>query len=67
MVLLNGGIHHLGKLVRHGLLKEDEAEHLVEEIEENLKAVLSCSAESHPGEEDFIDEDDDEEERSLHL
>ena len=57
MVLLNGGVHYLGKLVRHGLLKEDEAEHLVEEIEENLHHVLSCSAESHPGETDFVDDE----------
>lgn len=53
MVLLNGGIQYLGRLVHRGLLKEDEAEHLVEEVEHSLHEVLSCSAYVHPGERDF--------------
>jgi len=34
----------------HGLLKEQEAEHIVEEIEESIGHVLSCVDADHPGE-----------------
>jgi NhaP-type Na+/H+ or K+/H+ antiporter len=50
MILLNSGVHYIESLVNHGLLKDQEAEHLVEEIEESLDSVLSCTAEDHPGE-----------------
>lgn len=50
MILLNSAFHYIEGLVNHGLLKDQEAEHLVEGIEESLDAVLSCSAEDHPGE-----------------
>jgi hypothetical protein len=38
------------KLVENGLLKEQEAEHLVDEIQGAIDEVLSCSASVHPGE-----------------
>jgi NhaP-type Na+/H+ or K+/H+ antiporter len=50
MILLNSAFHYIEALVNHGLLKDQEAEHLVEEIEESLDTVLSCTAEDHPGE-----------------
>jgi hypothetical protein len=50
MIILNSGVNYIEALVEHGLLKDIEAEHLVEEIEESLDAVLSCTAEDHPGE-----------------
>jgi hypothetical protein len=46
-ILLTNGVHYIEELVRIGLLKEDEAEHLVEEIEEELDEIMSCKAESH--------------------
>ena len=49
-ILLNAGAHYCTKLVKAGLLKDDEAEHWVKEIEEHLDHVLGCSAEDHPGE-----------------
>lgn len=49
-ILLNSGVHYIGKLVRSGLLKEEEAEHLVEAIEVNLDKVKSCDLHDHPGE-----------------
>jgi hypothetical protein len=49
-ILLNSGVHYVGKLVRTGLLRDEEAEHWVEELEESIDKVLSCDAKSHPGE-----------------
>lgn len=59
-ILLNSGQHYITKLVKSGLLKDDEAEHWVKEIEEHLDHVLSCSAKDHPGEMhiDVLDEPD---------
>lgn len=60
MILLNGGVSYLAKLVRNGLLKDEEAEHQVKHIEENLRAVLSCSMKDHPGELSFEEDDADD-------
>jgi hypothetical protein len=49
-ILLNSGQHYVSKLVQHGLLKDDEAEHWVKEIEHHLEHVLGCSEKGHPGE-----------------
>lgn len=49
-ILLNSGQHYITKLVKAGLLKDDEAEHWVKDIEEHLEHVHSCCAEDHPGE-----------------
>lgn len=49
-ILLNSGAHYISKLVQRGLLKEDEAEHWVKDIEEQLDHVLRCTVEGHPGE-----------------
>jgi hypothetical protein len=49
-ILLNSGQHYISKLVKRGLLKDDEAEHWVKDIEHNLEHVLACNEESHPGE-----------------
>ena len=59
-ILLNSGQHYVTKLVKSGLLKDDEAEHWVKEIEEHLDHVLSCSDKDHPGEMyiDMLDEPD---------
>ena len=40
---MTNGVHHIEELVRIGLLKEDEAEHLIEEIEEDLQAINDCT------------------------
>lgn len=50
VILLNGGVRYVTKLVRHGLLKDDEAEHFVEEIEHHIEHVLNCNEQDHPGE-----------------
>ena len=49
-ILLNSGQHYITKLTKRGLLKDDEAEHWVKEIEHHLEHVYECSASSHPGE-----------------
>lgn len=49
-ILLTMGIHWIEKLVKTGLLKESEAEPLIEEIEEHLDHVVSCDMDHHPGE-----------------
>ena len=49
-IILNSGAHYITKLVKSGLLKDDEAEHWVAEIEEHLDHVLSCNTKDHPGE-----------------
>ena len=51
-ILLTMGISNVGKLVKVGLLKETEAEHFVEEIEEYLEELISCKEVNHPGEKD---------------
>jgi len=56
MILLNSGVHYITKLVKRGLLKEEEAEHMVKEIENDLDKVLSCRATDHPGEIDIEDD-----------
>lgn len=35
-------------MVDHGLLKDEEAEHLVHDIQHNLDLVMSCREEDHP-------------------
>jgi hypothetical protein len=57
-ILLNIGISYMEKLVTHGLLKESEGEHFVEELEGYLDHVLSCDELHHPGE--LTTRDDDE-------
>jgi len=59
-ILLNAGAHYVTKLVDQGLLKDDEAEHWVREIEEHLEHLLSCELENHPGEMhlDVLDDED---------
>ncbi len=49
-ILLTMSIHYVDKLVKVGLLKETEAEPLVEEIEEHLDHLISCELTRHPGE-----------------
>lgn len=49
-ILLNSGVYYVSKLKRAGLLKDDEAEKIVEDLEHNLEKVQSCNEESHPGE-----------------
>jgi NhaP-type Na+/H+ or K+/H+ antiporter len=46
-ILLNKGIRFIDKLVQHGLLKESEAEEMVESIEHLLAAVIACDMEDH--------------------
>jgi hypothetical protein len=38
------------KLVENGLLKDTEAEHILEDLETEIRHVLSCKAAVHPGE-----------------
>lgn len=63
-ILLNSGVHYISKLVKQGMLKDDEAEHWVKEIEEQLDHVLACCAEDHPGE-IAIDRLDDVEDKGI--
>lgn len=49
-ILLNSGVIYIGNLVEIGLLKDEEAEHFIHEIEHNLDGVLSCDLHFHPGE-----------------
>eukprot|EP00934_Nitzschia_sp_Nitz4_P000343 Nitzschia sp. Nitz4//scaffold35_size145790//85172//87847//NITZ4_003034-RA/size145790-snap-gene-0.15-mRNA-1//1//CDS//3329549136//343//frame0 len=59
-ILLSAGVHHVEKLVDIGLLKESEAEHFVEEIEEELHHVAKCNVSRHPGEMEEDDEDSED-------
>lgn len=56
-ILLNSGVYYVGKLTRAGLLKDEEAEHIVERLERNLEAVKSCDEADHPGEMQDLDEE----------
>jgi NhaP-type Na+/H+ or K+/H+ antiporter len=49
-ILLNKGARYIENLNRTGLLKDTEAEEVLEEIQEALQHVTSCAAEVHPGE-----------------
>lgn len=49
-ILLNAGQHYITKLVKRGMLKDDEAEHWVKEIEGHLEHTYACTEEAHPGE-----------------
>lgn len=45
------------KLVKLGLMKDDEAEHLLsEEIQSNIDRLLSCNEKDHPGEMQISDD-----------
>lgn len=57
LIILNSSVSYLSRLVEHGLLKEQEAEHLVKEIEDDINKVLSCDEKHHPGE---VSEDEEE-------
>ncbi len=50
LTLLNNAAKYVESLTHVGLLKDSEAEHYLEEIEESLAMVSLCSADSHPGE-----------------
>ena len=50
LILLNSGVHYINRHKKSGLLRDQEAEHLIEEIEEEIQHVLSCSEKDHPGE-----------------
>lgn len=49
-ILLHQSMSHIEKLVRTGLLKESEAEHFLEELQEDHDHVLSCDLKEHPDE-----------------
>jgi NhaP-type Na+/H+ or K+/H+ antiporter len=49
-ILLNKGARYIENLNRTGLLKDREAEEVLEEIQHALQKVNSCIAEDHPGE-----------------
>ena len=53
-ILLNRGVAYVDKLAGFGLLKESEAEEIVEELEELLDHVISCDLEHHEGEMDIV-------------
>ena len=42
-IVLTKGIEHVEKLVRHGLLKESEAEHIIEDLVHQQKSVLHAN------------------------
>jgi len=48
--LLNKSVSYISQLVGYGLLKDQEAEHIVAEIEECMEDVLLCDMMEHPGE-----------------
>jgi len=52
-ILLTMSVHYVEKLVEVGLLKETEAEPIVEEISEHLDHVIACEMDTHPGEEEM--------------
>ena len=56
-ILLNRGVAYVDKLAGFGLLKESEAEEMVEELEELLDHVISCDLEHHKGEMDVVYDD----------
>jgi hypothetical protein len=59
-ILLTRGVHYIDKLTTHGLLKDSEAEEIVEELDEHLEHVLTCNELHHEGEIRLhLDEDDD--------
>jgi NhaP-type Na+/H+ or K+/H+ antiporter len=58
-ILLNKGARYIENLNRTGLLKDTEAEEVLEEIQEALQHVNSCTAEDHPGEISMTTDDDD--------
>ena len=62
-ILLHSGIHYVTKLVDRGLLRDDEAEHWVHHINEELDQVVMCtdSLEDYPGYKpvDYIEDDND--------
>eukprot|EP00525_Craspedostauros_australis_P004854 CAMPEP_0198129224 /NCGR_PEP_ID=MMETSP1442-20131203/51219_1 /TAXON_ID= /ORGANISM="Craspedostauros australis, Strain CCMP3328" /LENGTH=259 /DNA_ID=CAMNT_0043789579 /DNA_START=24 /DNA_END=803 /DNA_ORIENTATION=- len=60
MILLNSGIMYVGKILHIGLLKDSEAEHWVERLEEQLEHVLACNQVEHPGEIRIPDSNEEE-------
>jgi hypothetical protein len=38
------------RLLQHGLLKDTEAEHILEDLQKAIRHVLVCKATVHPGE-----------------
>jgi NhaP-type Na+/H+ or K+/H+ antiporter len=57
-ILLNKGARYIENLNRTGLLKNREAEEVLEKIQNALQHVTSCSLEDHPGEIPMTDDDD---------
>jgi hypothetical protein len=58
-ILLTRGVHYIEKLTTHGLLKDSEAEEIVEELDEHLEHVLTCDKLHHEGEISLHLDDDD--------
>jgi NhaP-type Na+/H+ or K+/H+ antiporter len=56
-ILLNSAVHYVGKLTSAGLLKDEEAEHIVERLEHNLEDIKSCNEVDHPGKIQEMDEE----------
>ena len=62
-VLLNKAVHSVEKLVKHGLLKDSEAEEMVERLEHLLDDVISCDSKVHEGEFGLKDAEGEESEK----
>jgi hypothetical protein len=62
-VLLNKAVHSVEKLVKHGLLKDAEAEEMVERLEHLLDDVISCDSNVHEGEFGLKDAEGEEKEK----
>ena len=60
-ILITKGIQYIEKLTVHGLLKDSEAEEIVEELEELLEHVISCNETHHEGEMDLNIDDEGKE------
>ena len=56
--MITKGIQYIEKLTVHGLLKDSEAEEIVEELEVLLEHVISCNLSHHEGEMDLQVDDE---------
>jgi hypothetical protein len=57
-ILLNKGARYIEHINRTGLLKDREAEEVLDQIQNALEHVTSCALEDHPGEIPMTDDDD---------
>lgn len=57
-ILLNKGARYIENLNRTGLLKDREAEEVLEKIQHALHQLTSCALEDHPGEIPMTDDND---------